>query len=148
MPELTREILFREELANALVYIVPRVSETKNTRFVDECDRGKIAQTEILPEFIVPHFTVEILRPWNFFFAHVILQFCLLAVVVNTDDFQSLRVELLIKFFKVRHFCETRSAPSCPEIDHHDFATQFFQIELAAIHSLELEIEWFSNPCS
>src|SRR6266536_2354832 len=125
--------LFSEELANALAYFIPSVSKAKNTGLIYQRDRGKIAQAEVLPEFIVPHFAVEILRPWNVLFAHVVLQFRFLTVVADPDDFQSLSVQLLIEFFDVRHFGNTRPAPRCPKIDQYDFAAEFFQIDLAAI---------------
>jgi hypothetical protein len=73
-------------------------------------------------------------------FAHHV--HCLARIIIDIDTEQSEANTLVarIQLVEQRHLLSARSAPGCPEIDHHDVATILGQPQVLAARTLERKI--------
>src|SRR6516162_5610207 len=73
-------------------------------------------------QFVTPAFAIVILRPCHLHLLCKVLQFLLVLIQADSDDFEPLGVMFVVSPNYIWQLLDTGTAPGCPEIHQHNFA--------------------------
>src|SRR6266545_7706925 len=130
---------FSEELFDFAIQIVSGIEVAQLSLLVQQPHRRYARDIKLQREPIELAFAVEILRPGKLSFIQKLFQFLSIVVRVDAHNLEAPAVEPLIDGFQVRNFADARDAPGGPEIEEHNLAGQFLQINFAFVQRGEFE---------
>ena len=133
-------MLLRQKLLHAARQVRPRVKIRDHSLFIEQPHRWNSLNSKALTDLFV---FVEVLRPGYPPRLCKIQKTFSVLIQRDADDFKSSVVKLLVGRQKRSALpLGTAPAPCGPEIQQHDLASQFREIDLRPIYGRYLEFNW------